>query len=317
MKIPAPVVKFAGKAGNWLVKNGPKLMSVGGGLMAVGGAVMACEATLHADEVLDKHKQRMDKIKAAQEISEHAEEVEDVYTDKMMKRDKAVAYFETGLDFVKLYGPAFTVGVAGVGLMQSAFWVTERRRATAVAALTSVNEMYQSLLARESAREDFLLDGNPSTRVLNESENDGGEAETQLILDPNKESDPFFFIFDESNPNWMNKSAFLMNERFLSATIDAFNYRLSGYAVPQVWLNDVLKAWGMPEKDFGWFYGWNATTGDVIEYDIIPFLKEWDDDDCAEMPMLIETDMDSIRDLEASDIQEGYCFGIRLKSSSD
>lgn len=315
MKIPTPVISVATKAGNWLVKNGPKIMSIGGGLMAVGGAVMACEATLHADEVLDKHKQRMTRIQAAKELSDGPDTCEP-YTDKMMKHDKAVAYFETGVDFIRLYAPAFTVGIAGVGMMQAAFWVNERRRATAVAALTTMDQMYQNLIGRtQESLPGFSVEENP--KVVKALPDEDGAGSDKLVLDPDSEPDPFFFIFDETNPNWYNKNAFLLNERFLTATIDAFNYRLSAHSVGQVWVNDILKAWNMPEKDLGYFYGWNAATGDIIDYDVVPFLKIWDDDDSSQMPMLVETDMATLRELESNDIQEGYCIGIRLKSSSD
>ncbi|MBO5629437.1 MAG: hypothetical protein J5965_10230 [Aeriscardovia sp.] len=312
INIPAPIMKFAGKAGNWLVKNGPTLMEVGGGLMAVGGAVMACKATLHADEVLARHAEKMDTILAAKTASDEAGDGE--YTDKMMAHDKTIVYAETAVEFIKLYGPAFAVGMSGVGLMQSAFYITERRRATAVAALTSLDQMYQGLLASANEHE-IDITNNPTTKVL-DAPKKGEEPQETMVVDPEKDTDPFFFIFDDTNPNWCS-NAFLLNERFIKTTLDAFNYRLSGYALPQVWINDILKALDLEEKDYGHFYGYNAASGDTIVYEVIPFLKEWGDEDSEQMPMLIETDMDAIRELEMNDIQEGYCFGIRLKSNSD
>lgn len=312
INIPAPVMKFAGKAGNWFVKNGPTIMEVGGGLMAVGGAVMACKATLKVDAVLDAHKERMARIEAAKAISD--ENGDGSFTEKDVKQAKFEAYRDTTFEFIKLYGPAFAVGMSGVGLMQSAFYITERRRATAVAALTSLDQMYQNLLASANEQE-IDITHNPTT-VITDAPKKGEEPQEQLVFDMDKESDPFFFIFDSDNPNWTN-SGFLLNERFLATTLDAFNYRLSGYKTPQVWINNILKSFDMEEKDYGYFYGYNALAGDTIVYEIIPFLKEWCDDDSSQMPMLVETDMDSIRELEMNDIQDGYCFGIRLKSSSD
>lgn len=312
INLPAPVMRFAGKAGNWIVKNGPTIMEVAGGAMAISGAVMACKATLKVDTVLEQHRVRMDRIAEAKAISEENGDGE--FTEKDVRQAKFEAYRDTTFELIKLYGPAFAVGMSGVGLMQSAFYITERRRATAVAALTSLDQMYQGLL--QSANDNMIdITNNPTTQILDAPE-DGEEPQETMIVDPEKDTDPFFFIFDSTNPNWCN-SSFLLNERFLRTTLDAFNYRLSGYAVPQVWINDILKAFDMKEKDYGHFYGYNAACGDTIVYDIIPFLKEWGDDDSQQMPMLVETDMDSIRELEMNDIQEGYCFGIRLKSNSD
>ena len=318
MQIPVPIMKIAGKAGNWLVKNGPKIMSVAGGAMAVGGAVMACEATLHADEILDRHKQKMAKIEEAKRISdETAEEVEDVYTEKDMKRDKAIVWAETARDFVKLYAPSVSVGLSGVALMQGAFWMTEHRRAAAVSTLTSVNQMYQNLLEKSGGQEAVGYLDNPEPKLLPTKE-EGEEPEDEvLVLDPTRDTDPFFFVFDKTNPNWAGGNGFVLNERFVTATLDAFNYRLSSHARDHVWINDILKAMDMPERDYGGFYGYNANTGDIIEYEIVPFVEIWDDDNSDQMPMLVETDMETLRELETCDVQDGYCIGVRLKSSSD
>lgn len=313
--LPAPVMKFAGKAGNWLVKNGPKIMSVSGGLMAVGGAVMACEATLHVDEVLDRHKQKMANIEAAKALSD--ENGDNEITEKDVKRAKFEAYRDTTIDMIKLYGPAFAVGMSGVGLMQSAFVITERRRASAVAALTTVDQMYQNLLA--SGKNEMIdITDMPTTEISDESV----DANEQIVLSPETMNDPFFFIFDVDKQNFENSftnkhAEFLTNERFLLSAIENYNYRLSGHMVDHVWLNDILKAWGMEESPLGQHYGWNGRTGDQIEYEIVPYIKEWNDEGDEQFPLLIEIDRDRFDELEAADIQEGYCIGIRLKSSSD
>ena len=310
IKIPAPVMKFAGKAGNWLIKNGPKIMSVSGGVMAVGGAVMACNATLKVDEVLDKHKQRMARIEAAKALSDESGDNE--ITDKDVKQAKFEAYRDTAIDIIRLYGPAVAVGFAGVGLMQSAFIITERRRASAVAALTTVDQMYQNLL-KSGENEVIDITNSPTTEV-SDSE--------QIVLSPETMEDPFFFVFDVDKKDFENTftnkhAEFLTNERFLIAPIEQYNYRLSGYQVDHVWVNDILRAWGMDESPIGQHYGWNALTGDQIEYKIIPYIKEWNDEGDKPFPLLVEIDRDRFDELEASDIQEGYCIGIRLMSSSD
>jgi len=315
MHIPTPILKVAHKTGNWLVKNGPTIMSVSGGLMAVGGAVMACNATLKVDEVLDRHNQKMARIEAAKELSDKNGDNE--LTEKDIKQAKFETYRDTAVDLVKLYAPAFAVGMSGVGLMQAAFVITERRRASAVAALTTLDQMYQNLSAKANdiAPELRLTEGNPKL----ETSEDGSE---KLVLEPEAQTDPFFFIFDVDNQSFQNtygnkRAEFLTNERFILSTIENFNYRLSGYTVDHVWLNDILRALGMEESEFGQHYGWNAMTGDQIECDIVPFVKEWNDEGDKQFPMLIQIDRDEFNELEAADIQEGYCIGFRLKSLSD
>ena len=309
IKIPTSVLKLAGKAGNWIVKNSPTIMTVAGGAMAVGGAVMACEATLHADEVLDRHKQKMARIQAAVALNAEAEYGDQVYTEQDMKRDKAVVYFETAIEFVKLYAPAFVVGMGGVGLMEAAFWITERRRAAAIAALSSLQQLYQSALVSEPIEPAGYLPGtNTDVRELDVTDENDVPGE-QIIVDPDKDENPFWILFDETNPNWSNGS-FLLNRQFIETTLQAFNYKLSGYRVPQVWINNVRQALGKSEKDWGYFYGWNALTGDQIEWDIVPFIRLADG-------TLLESDDDTVRSMELNDVQTGYALGVRLMSSSD
>ena len=324
MQIPTSVIRFGQKAGNWLVKNGPNIMRISGGVMAVGGAVMACKATLHAEEVLDAHKERMAQIEAARALSEENGDL--VYTDKMMKRDKTIAYLETAVGFGKLYGPAFAVGMGGIGLMQGAWCITENRRSTAVAALTSVDRLFSEYRARvEDVAGPEVAAATNDIPTEKHSVPEIAEEPVDCVVLDDSHNDPFFFIFDKTNPNWYN-NAFLLNERFAMTTLDANNYKLSAHSVTHTFINDILKDFGglkrldgtyvegIPE---GQFYGWNAGTGDIIEYDIIPYLEVFDEDDDKQMPMLVETDREAIRELEMNDIQDGYCFGIRLKSSSD
>lgn len=317
IKLPTVVTKFGAKAGVWLTKHGPTIMSVGGGAMAIGGAVLACKATLHADEVIAHHQEKMRKITLAKEISDNKVENgevdygDEVYSEKQMKKDKAIAYLETGVEFAKLYAPAVGLGLGGVGLMQGAFAIMKGRHGQAIAALGALDKAYTSLLAQ---RDEMGLPAVPDTipaepiDILEEGEE--ANKPSQVVVDADAVDDPFFFIFDARNPNWCGGSGFLLNERFLTAGIDGFNYRLQGKTKDYYWVNDLLKVWDMDETDLGHFHGWNGATGDVIEYELVPYLYG---DDLVLHP----TTMDALRDMELQDIQDGYCIGIRLLSSSD
>lgn len=314
--LPPAVAKFGAKASAFFVKHGPTMMSVGGGAMAVGGAIMACKATLHADEVLEHHKERLDKIAAAKMISDarvEAGEIEsgdEVYSEKMMKRDKAVAYLETGVEFAKLYGPAVALGLGGVGMMQGAYAIMKGRHGKALAALTTLDQAYTALIARRAELGDeFEPECLPATVVDIQDEDDGSKTQ-QVIVDTGAEDDPFLFIFDAANPNWASGNGFILNERFLTAAIDGLNYRLQGHTADHYWVNDLLKIWDMPETDLGHFHGWNGQNGDVIEYELTPYIYG---DDLLLHPI----SMDKLRDMELRDIQQGYCIGVRLLSSSN
>lgn len=311
IQIPSIVTRFGAKAGAFFVKHGPTMMSVGGGAMAVGGAILACKATLHADEVLEHHKQKMANIELAKQISDarvengDVESGDEIYSEKQMKRDKAVAYLSTGVEFAKLYAPSVALGLGGIGMMQGAYAIMRGRHGKAMAALATLDQAYSALLARSEQIEAPAL---PAAEL--DIPQEDGTAAPKVVVDTDEMIDPFLFIFDARNKNWAGGNGFLLNERFLTAQIDTMNLHLQGNTKDHYWVNDLLKRWGMEETDIGHFYGWNGRAGDVIEYELIPYIYGSD--------LLLEpTTFDKLRDMELQDIQEGYCIGVRLWSSSD
>lgn len=328
MNIPAPVMQIANKTGRWLAKNGPKLMSVGGGAMAIGGAVMACKATLHADEVLDRHKQKMAKIEAAKAVSEEGGVGE--YTDAQMKKDKAIVYAETAVEFVKLYAPAVSVGFAGVGLMQGAFYISERRGAETLAALTAMNEMYNDLLAKnpEIAEEVKALPVEKKEvrikklpEVVGENSDDAAELVLEDYIPVEMfdvlENDPFIIKFDASSNGWANGNCFVLNSRFVDTTLKAFSYRReTGH---DVWVNDIRRAFDVKEKSLGWSHGYTAAPGDAIGYEVYPFVYDIIDGMIVGMSGVPgntnEERLEQIKDLELSDGPDRYCYVIALRNA--
>lgn len=295
MQIPVPVMKLASKAGTWLIKNGPKIMTIAGGTMAIGGAAMACEATLHADEILDRHKQKMAKIEEAKRISdETAEEVEEVYTEKDMKRDKAIVWAETARDFVKLYAPAITMGLSGIALMHGAFHIMENRHTNALAALTALDQAYNELLAKNPETETIerLPIENEEHVFRVRSITDGtdtpfDENVDQLILSkyiPVDKfdvlyNDPFTIVVDSSTEDcWTEGNCFIINANQIDTTFNAFKHLMAGYTKPFVRVNDIRRAFCNDEFRLGWDYGYSAFKGDVIEYDVYPFVEHWEND---------------------------------------
>lgn len=329
MNIPAPIMRAAGKCGKWFVKHGPKLMSVSGGVMAVGGAVMACKATLHADEVLDRHKQKMAKIEAAKAVSE--ESGDGGYTEQMIKRDKAIVYAETAVEFIKLYAPAVSVGFAGVGLMQGAFYISERRGAETLAALTAMNEMYNELLAKnpEIAEEMNALPVEKKEIRISKIPDvamEGSDKVEELLCEdyiPVEmfdviDNDPFAFRFDSSSgDSWCSGNCFVLNSNEILSTMKAFEYRR---ASRHVWVNDIRRAFGASEKALGDSHGYNTIPGDVVEYEAYPFVYDMIDGMCVGMSAIpgdtTEERMNNLKELELSDRPDQYCYVIQLHGNT-
>lgn len=335
ISIPVPVMKLANKAGGWLIKNGPKIMSVAGGAMAVGGAVMACKATLKVDAVLDAHKEQMARIEAAKAISD--ENGDNEFTEKDVKKAKFETYVHTGVEIVKLYGPAVCVGMSGVGLMQGAYHVMENRHSTALAALTAMDQAYNELAAKyqDAAQIDIndiehQLPVEKKEREIPLSKADEGEIDEpdKLITEDYipvelfdvLENDPYTIVYDSRNEDWYDGGCFVLNANQLESIFNLFERDRVGYQRPVVWVNDIRRAFKKEEKSTGWSHGWTSEPGDVIEYDVYPFVYDKIDGMIVGMSSIPgENNRDRIAQLKAIEFTEGpddYCIVVRLRGNS-
>lgn len=322
--LPTCIAKFGSRATAFAIKHGPKIMSVCGAGMALGGAVMACNATLKVDAVLEEHRAAMDRIEAAKALSDakiNSEELVDpklIITDRDYKQAKFEAYLSTTVSLVRLYGPAFAVGLSGVGLMQSAFFITEHRRATAVAALTSLDQMYNKLLENSGGLQELRP---AATEKLIAGETEDDEATMQMVVDPNAVEDPFFFMFDESNVNWtsgpFNNGRFCLNSRLIESTIERMNYDLSGYRTPWYWGNDVRSRLDIEENGVNHFYGWNGMFEEMIEYVLAPYRVVHEDGVPDDEPLYLPITLTELKELEEQDVQTGYAIGVGLGRGFD
>lgn len=292
---------------------------------------MACKATLHADEVLDRHKQKMAKIDAAKALSDDGFG-DGEYTDKMMKKDKAIVYAETAVEFVKLYAPSVSVGLAGVGLMQGAFYISERRGAQTLAALTAMNEMYNDLLAKnpEIADEVKALPVEKKEVRIKKLPEVSGDSESddaaELVLEDYipvemfdvLENDPFIIKFDATSDGWANGNCFVLNSSFVDTTLKAIELRReTGH---DIWVNDIRRAFDSEEKALGWSHGYTTAPSDAIEYEVYPFVYDIIDDMVVGMSGVPgntnEERLEQIKDLELSDGPDQYCYVIALRGNS-
>lgn len=344
IQLPTGIAKIIASVTNFGIKHGPKIMSVCGAGMAVGGAVMACNATLKADAVLTEHKHQMELIEAAREVRDkiasdrvHKNEMTE-YSDDDIKRDKLMVYMHTAKQLAKLYGPAIAIGLGGVGLMQGAFGIMDKRHSVTTASLAALQESYNALAEKsmkglpEGEDKKVLLPWDeeelPKNIKKNAPKNDAGDlifsggyipiSEFEKI-----ENDPFTIVFDSNNPNWYGNNGYLLNSGFASGTINTFELHRSSYSKPQVWVNDVRRSFDVEEMAIGWRTGWTANVpGDCVEAEIIPYVYDKDDMDNIIGMYPVDGDtlderLDNFRMLETEGEDLGdYCLLIMLRGSS-
>lgn len=329
--LPPVVMKTGQQVSKWFVKNGPTLMSVGGGVMAIVGAVMACEATLHADDILDEHKAEMEKIAEAQRVciekieSGEIETADQVYSDKQVKHDKALVYAKTAGKFVKLYAPAVTVGLGGIGLMQGAFAITEKRRSAAVSALASLNEAYTTLAAKA---QEAGIDIQPAP--LPEPDEETGEI--RVPVEHGEDSDHYHLVLPEPDENsfsvWFQRgddifkgtgnNCYVLNTNNILSYIRYMNTTMSSRSKDHFWFNNLLEAWGKDElkSAIGHHYGWNAFADDQVVCELSGYKIIRDNpNEPDETALLIEMTDEDFDNAVHGAFETDYCILAKLKTS--
>ena len=122
----------------------------------IGGAVLAAKGTLAIDEVLDEHKENMEKINKG--VEDDLVSKDGVHYRDLATQDKALTWKKTILGFTKAYGPALACEVGGALLVFSGFKCLRKRNLALAGALTSITEAFNKYRSRVIAEEGKLAD---------------------------------------------------------------------------------------------------------------------------------------------------------------
>lgn len=91
------ISRAAGRQGLLIKKHSPELLVAAGIAGIVTSTVLACKATLKAEEVIDDANAKLEKIKEARDLED-----EERYSEQDYKKDLAIVYTQTGVQFAKL-----------------------------------------------------------------------------------------------------------------------------------------------------------------------------------------------------------------------
>lgn len=135
-----------------LKAHSPEIMVIGGTIGVVISAVMACKATTKIDAILDKAKEKVDGIHSVLETPElqeqYKKEYGEEYTVEASKKDLAVVYAQTGIDFIKLYGPSVLLGAASITSILCGHNILNKRHAALTAAYAVVDNGFKEYRGR-------------------------------------------------------------------------------------------------------------------------------------------------------------------------
>ena len=248
------------KAAFKLKKHSPEMLIVAGVVGTVTSAVMACKATTKIGEILEDAKDTIDAIHEGMETGE-VKGVE--YPAEVAKKDLTITYAKTGLELVKLYGPAVIVGSLSITAILTGHNITRKRNIALAAAYTAIDKSFKEYRGRVVERFGEALDKelkyNIKAKEIEEvvTDKDGKESvvkktvEVADITDPNEYS-AYARFFDDGCTGWTKDPEF--NLMFLHDQQRYANDLLKSKG--HLFLNEVYDMLGIPRTKAGQIVGW-------------------------------------------------------------
>lgn len=249
------LTRTLGKTGLKLQKYSPEILVVTGIVGVVVSAVMACKATTKASEIVEDMNEKMDTI---HEVSEKATSEE--YSEEDLKKDTTIVYVQTGVKFLKLYGPSLALGALSIGCILASTHILKTRNLAIAAAYSAIDKGFKDYRGRVIERFGKDLDRelryNIKAKTIEENVVDeNGEVnaveKTVEVINPNEHS-VYAKCFDESCAGWSKDPEF--NLMFIRRQQDYANEVLTkrGY----IFLNEVYKMLGFQATKAGQIVGW-------------------------------------------------------------
>lgn len=307
LKIPANLTRSMHKVGFQLKKHSPEIMIVAGTVGAVASTIMACKATLKVHEVVDGVKSDINDI---HEAAGHGyTKAGEKYSEEDAKKDLSIVYIQTGVKFVKLYGPSVALGAASLGCMIASNHILRKRNLALAAAYATEHLGFKEYRGRVVERFGEAMDRelkyNIKAKEIEETvvNEDGTESTVTKTVEVIKEpfgGSTYARYFDECSAYWERSSEY--NLMFLRRQQDYANemLRANGF----LYLNDVYKMLGIQQTRAGQVVGW-VLNGDGDGYVDFGIYNLYDEDKRAfvngyEKSILLDFNVDgNILDLMA------------------
>lgn len=263
------------KVGFKFKKHSPEILAVTGVIGVVTSAVMACKATTKVNDIVDETKDTIEKIHDSVGKGLHTFDGEE-YTEEVAKKDLTIVYTQTGLKFVKLYGPSVALGVASIACLLGSNHILRKRNIALAAALTNVATSFKEYRGRLVDRFGKDLDRElrfgikakeVEETVVDEDGNETTIKKTVEVVDPNTAHSLYSIVFCEGNTGWTRNAE--LNKVFLIQQQNWANDKLKMNGV--LTLNEVYDMVGAPRTAYGQIAGWVYTDDNSIGDNFVDF----------------------------------------------
>lgn len=252
----AVVTSGIGRSGLILKKYTPEILLGVGIVGGVAAAVLACKASTKAELLLKQSKEIISNVYEAKEKYPTT-----TYSENDFRQDLAIAYTQSAVGFVKLYGPAVSLAIMSIGLILASHGMMSKRNAALMAAYKLVDESfnkYRKRVAEEMGVEKERLFRYNLVDEANPPKDENGNEIKKTGLEDFFELSEYARWFDESSPQFKKDNS--MNLFFLQTQQTFANHLLQ--ARGHVFLNEIYDALSLPRSRAGAIVGWVKNRGD-------------------------------------------------------
>jgi len=269
-KAQSIIVRTAGRGGLILQKHSPELLMSLGVVGVVASTVLACRATLKVEAIKKKHNYHILDIMDMQ--NKNTQTYNEAYTADDTKKDTAILFAQTGLEFVKLYGPAVTLGLASLAAILGSQGILRQRNVALVAAYKLMEEGFASYRKRVvdelGVETDYLYANGLHQEIVTDKivGEDGKKLTVKKVVmttDPNHKN-VYAKVFEEGNPNWNPNMD--LNLFFLQSSQTWANNKLQSQG--HLFLNEVYDTLGFQRTPAGAITGWTLKNSKFSDGDV-------------------------------------------------
>lgn len=282
-KLPKGLTLAVGKASMKVKKYSPEILMFAGIGGLVGAGVLACRATLKVEALVDDQNEKILKCNEAVEKYD-----EDQYSQEDYDHDLRIIRIQTAWEFVKLYGPSFTLAATGIGCILGGHHIMKKRNVALIAAYKLIEESFSAYRKRvidelgEGKDQHFYygteyeevteLVTDPETGKTkkvksNEQVLNGQQCSGYARLFCNPDDNPEGDVTSQWSPR--DNTSGDINMMFLRQKQNWVNEKLNAYG--HVFLNDVYEELGFEPTQAGQVVGWIKKKGINVGDDYISF----------------------------------------------
>lgn len=238
-------------------QHSPEILVVAGVVGVVSSTVLACKASTKVHDILEDTKEQLGQVK---QVLEDEKVPAETYSEEDAKKDTTIIYAQTGLKFVKLYGPAIILGGLSIASILTSHNILRKRNIALAAAYTVVDKSFKDYRSRVIERFGEELDRelkyNVKAKEVEEVTVDAkGKEKTKKttisVVNSDGYSD-YARFFDDGCTGWTKDAE--LNLVFLRQQQDHANEMLRSRG--HLFLNDVYYMLGIPKTKAGQVVGW-------------------------------------------------------------